>query len=370
MKTFVTAFVALFVGLVPAAWAGLVEEALGLPVTFSDGGRRGDSVTLDALIIRPDDGQRHPLAVLSHGAPRDAADRDGMSPGAMRAQAREFARRGWAVVTFMRRGYGQSEGEYVESSGKCASPDYVTSGRRSAEDIRAVIRAMAAKPYVESSRILSVGRSAGGLATVALTADPPPGLVAAISFAGGRGSVRPDEVCVPARLVEAFAGFGKTSRVPMLWVYAENDRFFGPTLARQFHDAFTGAGGKAEFIAAAPFGNDGHGLFSEKGQSIWTRYVDDFLARQRLTLVDRLLPSRDESDISYPPHLSAKGRDSFRKYLDASDHKAFAMSRDGAYGWRSGQKSVEAAVEDALANCSKNTSKTCRTVMIDDEEAE
>lgn len=46
------------------------------------------------------------------------------------------------------------------------------------------------------------------------------------------------------------------------------------------------------------------------------------------------------------------------------------MSRDGAYGWRSGQKSVEAAVEDALANCSKNTSKTCRTVMIDDEEAE
>ncbi|CUW38233.1 Dienelactone hydrolase [Magnetospirillum sp. XM-1] len=367
MKTLVIAFLALFVGFVPAARAGLVEEAGGLAVSFSEGGR---AVALDALIIRPDDRLRHPLAVLSHGAPRDAADRETMSPGAMRAQAREFARRGWVVVTFMRRGYGQSEGEYVESSGKCASPDYVTSGRRSADDIRAVIRAMAAKPYVDASRILSVGRSAGGLATVALAADPPPGLVAAISFAGGRGSVRPDEVCVPARLVEAFATFGKTSRVPMLWVYAENDHFFGPALARQFHDAFAGAGGKAEFIAAAPFGNDGHSLFSEKGQPIWTRYVDDFLARQHLTLVDRLLPSRDEASITYPGRLSAQGKESFRKFLDASDHKAFALSGDGSYGWRSGQKTIDAAVEDAMANCRKNAKRTCRTVMIDDETVE
>lgn len=370
MKTFVAAFLALFVGLASAAWAGLVEEATGLSASFSDGEGRKEAITLEALIVRPDDDRRHPLAVLSHGAPRDAADREGMTPGAMRAQAREFARRGWTVVTFMRRGYGQSDGEYVESSGKCATPDYVTSGRRSAEDIRAVIRAMTDKPYVDAARIISVGRSAGGLATVALTADPPPGLVAAISFAGGRGSVRPDEVCVPARLVEAFAGFGKTSRIPMLWVYAENDRFFGPALARQFHEAFTGAGGKAELIAAAPFGTDGHGLFSEKGQPIWTRYVDDFLARQRLTLVDRLLPSRDEASVSYPGRLSAQGKDSFRKFLDASDHKAFVMSGDGSYGWRSGQKTVEAAVEDAMANCRKNARKTCRTVMIDDEEVE
>ena len=243
MKRFV-AVIALLFALVPPAAAGLVEEEIGLPVSFGPMGRSG-TVRLDALIVRPDDGQRHPLAVLNHGAPRDGADRAAMNPGSMRAQAREFARRGWAVVAFMRRGYGRSEGDYVESSGKCASPDYVASGRNSADDVRAVIQAMKARPYVDGTRIISVGRSAGGFATVALTADPPPGLLSAISFAGGRGSTRPDYVCDEDRLVDAYATFGRTSRIPMLWVYAENDHWFVPPLAQRLFAAFTGAGGCA-----------------------------------------------------------------------------------------------------------------------------
>ena len=75
--------------------------------------------------------------------------------------------------------------------------------------------------------MIAVGHSAGGFASVALSADPPPGLVAAISFAGGRGSRADDEVCSEDALVKAFATFGKTSRIPLLWVYAANDRFFG-----------------------------------------------------------------------------------------------------------------------------------------------
>ena len=352
------------------SWAaGLVEEPVGLKVSFSDGGR-GQTVTLDALIVRPDDNMRHPLVVLTHGAPRNADDRAGMSPRSMRAQAREFARRSWTVVAFMRRGYGRSEGEYIESSGKCASPDYESSGLHSADDIRAVIRAMRDDPHVDGTRIISVGRSAGGFATVALTADPPPGLIAAISFAGGRGSTRPDEVCAPERLVGAFAGFGRTSRIPMLWVYAENDHFFGPGLAKRFHTAFTEAGGQAQFIAAPAFGSDGHSLFSEKGAAIWTRYVDDFLARQRLTLVSQLLPSRDDASVHYPPGLGASGKEAFLKYLDGSDHKAFVMSADGHFGWRTGQTTAEDAVEAATEFCRKNTRLLCYAVMVDNEPVE
>lgn len=363
MRILVIAFCALIALSAPAgADAGLTEESVGLPVSLA-----GEMVTLDALIIRPNDNQRHPLAILNHGAPRDANNRAGMNPRSMRAQAREFARRGWVVVNFMRRGYGESEGAYVESSGRCTSPDYETSGRTSADDIRAVIRTMKGKPYVDGSKIISIGSSAGGFATVALTADPPPGLIAAISFAGGRGSAKPDEVCVADRLVQAYGTFGKTSRIPMLWIYAANDHFFGPALAKRFHSAFTKAGGRAEFIAAAPFGNDGHSLFSEKGQPIWAPYVDDFLAGQNLTLVRQLLPSRDESSVHYPKGLTARGKEAFLKYLDASDHKAFVMSNDGSFGWRSGQKSADAAVDDATEYCSRNTSKRCYTVMIDDE---
>ena len=33
----------------------------------------------------------------------------------------------------------------------------------------------------------------------------------------------------------------------MLWIYIENDTFFGPELSRRMHAAYTGAGGNAEY---------------------------------------------------------------------------------------------------------------------------
>jgi len=92
-------------------------------------------------------------------------------------------------------------------------------------------------PEVDPGRIISIGRSAGGFATVALTAKPPAGLVAGISFAGGRGSPAKDEVCNPGDLINAFQVFGEKSRVPMLWVYAQNDHFFSPQMAAEFYQA-------------------------------------------------------------------------------------------------------------------------------------
>jgi len=363
------AIVLVFVALAgPASATGLIEEDITLTATFE--GRRARAVLdLEALVVRPDDGLPHPLVVLNHGAPRQADDRPGMHPRRHVLNAREFARRGWVVVVPMRRGYGQSEGEYVESSGRCDDPDYLASARASAEDVRQVIARMAEMPYVDASKTLVVGQSAGGLATVALTASPPPGVVAAINFAGGRGSTKPDHVGRPERLVDAFAVFGRTSRVPMLWVYTDNDRYFAPQLARRFHEAFTEAGGNARLIAAPPFGEDGHMLFSDKGIPIWTRYVEEFLAAQRLTQFERPLPPRDVSRIAYPKGLSESGRAAFAKYLEAPSHKAFVMSPSGAFGWRSGQRSLDEAVEQAVELCAKHAGKRCRTMMINDENA-
>ena len=77
-------------------------------------------------------------------------------------------------------------------------------------------------------------------------------------------------------LVAAFRVFGARSRIPMLWVYAANDHFFGPDLAKELDATFTGAGGKVTFIAAPAFGTDGHGLFSPSGIPLWTSYVTRF----------------------------------------------------------------------------------------------
>lgn len=180
----------------------------------------------------------------------------------------------------MRRGYGDSGGNYAEST-ECDNADYVSVGRAGATDIRAAIEFLRRRPDVDPQRIVSVGLSAGGFSSVALAEDAPRGLVAVINFAGGRGSRRPDEVCAPERLIQAFSVFGKKSRVPMLWVYAQNDRFFSATLSKRFHSAFTGAGGVAEYVLHPAFDEDGHRLFA-RGIKLWTPVVDEFLRKQKL----------------------------------------------------------------------------------------
>ena len=71
---------------------------------------------------------------------------------------------------------------------------------------------------------------------------------------------KPNNNCAPDKLVEVTREFGTKSRIPMLWIYAENDTYFGPDLANRMHKAFTEAGGKAEFRIFPPFGSDGHFL--------------------------------------------------------------------------------------------------------------
>ena len=96
-----------------------------------------------------------------------------------------------------------------------------TAANASAADLRAAVDAMSRRADVTTQGMIALGLSAGGFASIALSADPPPGLAAVINFAGGRGSRADDDVCDEAALVRAFAAMGKTSRIPMLWVYAE-----------------------------------------------------------------------------------------------------------------------------------------------------
>jgi dienelactone hydrolase len=263
----------------PASGQDLVEQELRIPAHGA--GKKG----LEAVMVRPNEAGPHPLALVNHGAPRAGSDRRKMTPSEMLPQAREFARRGWTTVIVMRRGYGDSGGDFAEDARACGrNPDYYGSGVESANDLREAIAYLSRLPEVDPARIISIGRSAGGFATLALTAKPPAGLVAGISFAGGRGSPAADEVCNAPDLINAFRKFGKTSRIPMLWVYAQNDHFFSPQLAAEFYKAFTTAGGTAQFVSAGSFGADGHHLFSQAGIPIWTPMVDAFLQSQNLVL--------------------------------------------------------------------------------------
>ena len=354
--------------LVPAMGAARGEalrfDTIQIPVSAPRGIR---SLQLEAMVVRPDDGASHPLAVLNHGSPRDSNDRSAMSPYRLWPQAVALARRGWVVVAPMRRGYGSSQGEWAESYGSCSAPDYASAGRQGASDIAAVARYMSGQPYVSKGKWISVGHSAGAFATVALTAEAPSDLAAAIAFAPGRGSTVPDEVCGERQLIAAFSEYGKTSRVPLLWVAAENDHFFGPRLVPLLTAAFSQAGGNLTFVKTPAFGDDGHQLFTTaSGIPIWTPIVDRFLAANHLALRDRLIEVTPPN-VAAPPGLSGSGRETFKTYLESGPNKAFAMSDTSRFGWATGRRTVEDARKAAMDYCTSGTSAKCRIVNVNNQ---
>lgn len=319
---------------------------------------------LEALLVQPNEPGSHPLVVLTHGRPATAEQRLEMTPQRLLPEAVEFARRGWVTVIIMRRGYGTSGGRYVESILSCEYPDFQPQAREPAKDLRAAISYLSTLPEVDARRIVAVGASAGGLAVTALTVDPPPGLVAAVNFAGGSGYAGPNKICQPGGLLSMFWLLGKKSRVPMLWVYAKNDTFFNAEIAESMHQEFTKAGGKATFIAAPTFGNEGHSLFSPSGIPVWTRYVDDFLKGQGLALRSDLLPLPARPQVNPPSGLTPSGKKAFQDYLTLPGKKAFAVDPGRTWGYEFGRRTPEEAKKAALEYCERGGGQGCRVVML------
>ena len=345
----------------PSAKEALVRELGALSVTID-----GSAHKLESLIVRPPGEGPFPLAVIAHGAPRDAAQRGRFAVSSLGPQAEEMARRGWAAAVVLRRGFGTSTGRVAEDAGPCGRPNYVAAGREGAKDLRAIVESLRAQPYVDPSRVLIVGVSAGGFAALATAADPPDGLRAVISFAGGRGSPAPGVVCEDQALVRAFGAFGETVRVPTLWVYAENDSYFSPGLVHRFHDAFVASGGRAELVVVGPFGEDGHTLFSRRGTAIWRPLVDDFLRKVGLPTWDAPPADTPQAELP-PPHelVSEAGRKAWSDFLGGAPSKAFAVGPGGAWGWRAGRNSLDDARRQALDSCQRNGAR-CRVVAEDD----
>lgn len=342
-----------------------VEREVRIP--FASAGRDG----LDALLVYVDLPGKHPLVVLTHGSARSVEQHANVTPWQQLPQALWFARRGWVALVVVRRGYGTSGGSPdTDHGGHCserrAEPtDYASVGLYAADDMRAAIEYGRGLPEVDGTHIVAAGVSSGGFATVALTANPPPGLVAAISFAGGRGSQADHDVCDPGNLINAFHEFGKRSRVPMLWIYAQNDKFFWPELAQKFETAFRSGGGRDRLVIAPPDGEDGHHLFYDV--PAWSGMVDIFLQQQSLAPLSELLPEVQAPEIPPPAGLSEDGLHAFHNYLILGPHKAFAVSAS-SFGMSTGRRTSDDARKIAMDNC-KHTAKgkdQCKVVFVDE----
>jgi pimeloyl-ACP methyl ester carboxylesterase len=232
-----------------------------------------------ASLVVPPGNRPVPLVIIAHGSEQDANAR-ALAPQADFPELRTFlVGRGYAVLIPERPGHGRTGGPYLEDQGPCAAPDYVRSANAVADSLVAAIAYMKTQTAIVKGPVIVVGNSAGGLGALALAARNPQGIDRIINFAGGRGghdNNRPNRNCAPDALVAAAATFGKTSRIPTLWLYAENDTWFPPDLSRKMADAFIAAGGNATYRLLPPIAGDGHAL-AFAPSSTWAEDLAAFL---------------------------------------------------------------------------------------------
>jgi dienelactone hydrolase len=247
-----------------------------------------------AYLVRPVGDGPFPLVIMNHGVSLQARDRSFFPLVEFRDAAMWFARRGYLVVAPVGTGYGAAAidirergiyGPFFSKVGRCTNPNFLDPGLAVAQVDLWIIDYMAAEKRVVPKDVIVVGQSAGGWASIALSSLNPPQVKAIITFAAGRGGRvdgKPNNNCAPDKLVEATGLFGHTSRVPMLWLYIENDTFFGPALSQRMHEAFTRGGGRAEYHLLPPFRDEGHYFIgSAESIPIWSPLVERFLENIR-----------------------------------------------------------------------------------------
>jgi dienelactone hydrolase len=234
---------------------------------------------MHAYVFRPPGNGPFPLAVINHGSEQDAATRRSTPMPRYPALTGWLLARGYVVVLPLRPGHGETGGLYLEDQGSCDFADYAGSGRRTAISIAATIDYFVAQPFVRKTGIVVIGHSAGGWGALALAAENPPDVSRVVDFSGGRGGHnrnRPLNNCSPDNLVKAAGEFGRTARVPTLWLYAQNDTYFAPELSKRMHDAFATAGGRGVYDLLPAIGNEGHELMSSAATN-WSAPLDAFL---------------------------------------------------------------------------------------------
>jgi dienelactone hydrolase len=260
------------------------EEIWALPLTLPT----------VAYVVRPVGDGPFPLAVMNHGVSLNARERSFFPLVEFRDAAMWFARRGYMVVAPTGPGYAAGALDAPELGlfsifyshiGSCEKPNFNDAGIAAAAIDKWIIDYMTEQKFATPGSAIVIGQSAGGWGAIALSSRNLPSVKAIIAFAAGRGGRvggKPNNNCAPDKLVEATAEFGRTARVPMLWIYTENDTFFGPDLSKRMHAAYTGAGGSAEYHLMPPFGSDGHFLIdSPDAIPQWSPLVSQFLDKHR-----------------------------------------------------------------------------------------
>ncbi|MEA2960424.1 MAG: hypothetical protein QOI46_522, partial [Alphaproteobacteria bacterium] len=344
----------------------LLEERTFLTVQNDKGRFR-----LEALVVKPAkaDG-RLPIALITHGKNAKAAENQALRADMMLPQARDFAARGWLAVVVLRRGYGQSDGLPGVSRGAaymaCENADLARGFEVEADDLDGALKVVAARPDADGSRAIAIGQSLGGGVVLAFAARRPAGLLGVVNVSGGAWRTNGEgNVCEHADLVAAMATLGARTRIPTLWLYAENDSLFPPELVARMRDAYAASGGRAELRMFPPVVHDGHRLFADFGGRVkWLRAVDGFLQTHGMPNANL---ARAEMVMS-TTKLAARARPVVDEYLSTPVPKLLVATPAGAGAyWVANPNDIEGARKRLLTNCRERSGAECTVVMENNE---
>lgn len=340
--------------------AAMNEQVVMVPAAFGS-----QTVELETTIFKPPGEGPFPLVIMNHGKalgnPRNQ-NRDRFI-----VLSREFVKRGYAVVIPMRKGFSKSSGEYIDRG--C---DMTAHGQSQADDLQSTLEYLRTQRWADSEHVLVAGQSYGGLTAMAFGTRHFPGVKGLINFAGGL-KMHGGDCRWQQSLVQAFATYGAKNTLPSIWFYGENDNHFGPDLAVRLHNAYVQAGGNAKLVAYGAFKKDAHGMSgSRDGVKIWWPETEKFLKDLGMPTEPVLALSNEVKvplaeyapidNVNAIPYLKGSAREQYRAFLGKSYPRAFAVSPSGAWSWA---EDGDDPVEQALADCQKNSSQPCRLYAVD-----
>lgn len=347
----------------------LREETVHIPVTVKDLYGRQETRNIPIVIFRPQGDGPFPLVVFNHGraVPAKRATQGRNRPETL---ARYLVAKGFMVMAPTRVGYGETYGSFdPEEKGSCASPRMEPMSIAASDQVLATVEFAKTLPYADTTRWIVSGISVGGLTTVATVGRNPPGLLGGINFAGGSGGdpeAQPGRPCSPNSIASYWGGLAKSAKAPMLWLYWQNDKYWGEDIPKKWHKAWVDGGAQAAMTTFPPSGDDGHGGINTD-MDHWLPVVDAFLGQLgfgKPAIVTKP-PATDFADIAeaIKVPISAKSQASaYAKFLETKPPRAFAVGNKGGWGYSHG----DYAMGRALGFCQRS-GQTCKLYAVDDQ---
>jgi hypothetical protein len=176
--------------------------------------------------------------------------------------------------------------------------------------------------------------------------------------------------CSPHVVESMMASAGKRNPIPSIWIYSENDRYWGPMLPRLWYEAYINGGGRAEFHMLPAFGDDGHDFVAiPDAAPHWRPLVERFLEaigyQPRRPPADAPAPTNFAplEDVTKVPHVTLRGREIYAAFLTKAVPRAFAIARNSHAAYVADQVDVVAKV---LRRCEEIAKEECRLYAVND----